>query len=165
MGSSAAHPDPQRALLRHMLATLAYRGGKAVRGGPAGFAELRVAPATRTPGEILAHIGDLLEWAASMARGKQRWHASTPLPWDEETARFFAALETFDRWLAGSEPLAAPLEKLFQGPIADALQHIGQLAMLRRLAGSPLRAEDFFRAHIAAGRAGADQPPPAVEFD
>lgn len=163
--ASTAGSDPQRALLRHVLATLAYRGGKAIRGCPPGFAELRVGPATRTPGEILAHIGDLLDWGLALARGEKRWHASRPLPWEEETARFFAALAAFDRWLAGGEPLGAPAEKLFQGPFADAFQHVGQLALLRRLGGAPVRGENYFRADIAAGRVGAEQAAPAVEFD
>ena len=160
-----ANPDPQRTLLRHMLATLAYRGGKALRGSPPGFADLRAAPAARTPGEILAHIGDLLDWGVSLAGGEKRWHASEPLPWDAEVERFFAALATFDRWLASPAPLAVPAEKLLQGPLADAFQHVGQLALLRRLAGAPVRGESYLRADIEIGRVGAEQAPPRLEFD
>lgn len=105
--------DPKRELLRHTLATLAYRGGKTVRNAPVGFADF--AGAGRTPGQILAHIGDLLDWALSMANGTRQWHDSTPLPWDKEAERFFAALKSFDDFLASSEPLQAPAEKLFQG--------------------------------------------------
>jgi hypothetical protein len=120
-------------LLRHTVATLAYRTSKAVRGAPPDFAGFRAAPATRTPGQILAHMGDLFDWALSIANGKEAWHDSTPLPWEQETARFFAAIEAFDRRLASDEPPAAPAGKLFQGPIADGLKHVGQLAMLRRM--------------------------------
>jgi len=154
--------DPKRVLLRHTLATLAYRGGKTVRNAPAGFADF--SGAGRTPGQILAHIGDLLDWALSMANGTRQWHDSKPLPWDQEAERFFSALKSFDDFLASAEPLQAPAEKLFQGPIADALTHVGQLAMLRRLAGSPIVGENYFVADIAVGRVGAEQPAPKRTF-
>jgi hypothetical protein len=157
--------EGKRELLRHTLATLAYRGAKALRGAPDGFAELQCGPSTRTPGVILAHVGDLLDWALALARGEHRWHDSAPLPWDEERARFFAALERLDAYLASAGPLASAPEKLFQGPIADALAHVGQLAMLRRLGGSPVRGENYFKAEITPGRVGAEQAPARREFD
>jgi len=49
---------------------------------------------------------------------------------------FSPALKKFDDYLASEKPLQAPAEKLFQGPIADALTHVGQIAMLRRMAAS-----------------------------
>jgi hypothetical protein len=156
--------DEKTALLRHTLATLAYRGGKALRGAPAGFAEFRLGEPPRTPGQILAHIGDLLDWALSMAEGQEAWHNSPPLAWEQGAARFFTALEAFDRRLASEEPPACPVEKLFQGPIADALTHVGQIAMLRRLAGCPMHGENYFLADIAAGRVGARQAAPVAEF-
>jgi hypothetical protein len=156
--------DPARQLLRHALATLAYRGGKAVRGAPDSFADFSASPETRTPGQILAHIGDLLDWALSMARGRQQWRQSPPLPWPEEVRRFFAALEAFDAYLASDGPLHAPVEKLLQAPIADALTHVGQITMLRRIAGVPIRAENYYVAKIAAGSVGADQPAPVREL-
>jgi hypothetical protein len=155
----------QRDLLRHTVATLAYRGGKAVANAPAGFSEFRVNDSTRTPAQILAHIGDLLDWALSIAKGKQTWNNSTPLPWDQETARFFAALEAFDSYLGSDKPLGAPEGKLFQGPIADALTHVGQIAMLRRIAGGPVRGENYYVADIEAGRVGTEQSAPRREFD
>lgn len=149
-------------LLRHTVATLAYRAAKAVRGAPPEFAGF--AGAGRTPAEILAHMGDLLDWALAMADGRHTWHNSAPLVWEGEVARFFAAMEAFDRRLASDEPLAMSEEKLFQGPIADALAHTGQVAMLRRLAGCPMRGENYFRAEITVGRVGAEQAPPVQEF-
>ncbi len=157
--------DPGRDLLRHAVATLAYRGGKAVRGAPAGFADFRARAGARTPAEILAHVGDLLDWALSIARGEQAWHDSAPLAWDAEVARFFASLERFDRALAGEAPLGAPVERLFQGPVADALTHVGQVAMLRRLFGAPMKGENYFQADIAVGRVGMNQSQPRREFD
>lgn len=157
--------DPKREFLRHTLATVAYRGGKALRGAPDSFATFRIGEKTRTPAHLLAHIGDLFDWALSMARGKQEWHDSDPLAWGREVVRFFATLQKFDDYLASAEALHTPAETLFQGPIADALNHIGQLAMLRRLAGAPIRGENYAKAEIVAGRVGAEQSVPRREFD
>ncbi len=160
-----ASPDPARQLLRHTLATVAYRGGKALRGAPEHFATFHIGDKTRTPGQILAHLGDLFDWALSIAQGKQAWHDSTPLPWNAEIERFFAAIQKFDDYVASSEPLHGSAEGLFQGPVADALNHIGQIAMLRRLAGSPILGENFFKADITAGRVGLEQSAPRREFE
>ena len=157
--------DDPRGLLRHAVATLAYRGGKTVRGAPVAFAEFTAAPGSRTPVQILAHIGDLLGWALHLARGQHVWKDATPLPWDQEVARFFAGLEAFDAQLASEAPLGFPVESLFQGPIADAFTHVGQIAMLRRMAGSPMRGENYFKAEIVAGRVGPEQSQPGYEFD
>jgi hypothetical protein len=155
----------KKALLRHAVATLAYRGGKAVANAPEGFAEFRVNDSTRTPGQILAHIGDLLDWGLSIASGRQTWHDSQPLAWNDEVERFHAGLAAFDAYLASDNPLQAPEEKLFQGPVADALTHVGQIAMLRRMAGGPVKGENYYRAEIESGRVGADQSSRRVEFD
>src|ERR1022692_2023141 len=162
--SNSPHPDPKRELLRHTLATLAYRGAKAVRSVPEGFAVFHAAEGVRAPGQILAHIGDLMDWGLSIAIGKREWHDSKPMAWEKEVERFFAALKKFDDFLASSEPVQAPLEKLFQGPIADALTHVGQIAILRRLAGEPVKGESYYDAEITVGRVGADQVKPKREF-
>jgi hypothetical protein len=156
-----------REFLRHTVATLAYRAAKALRGAPPSFASFRPGPSSRSPVEILAHMGDLFDWALSMAQGRQRWNDSTPLAWDEECARFFRTLKTFDDDLASQEPVHHDLARLFQGPVADALTHSGQIAQLRRLHGSPVRGENYNRADILAGRVGAEQTPanPKNEFD
>jgi hypothetical protein len=158
-------PDGKRALLRHCLATLAYRGGKAVRGMPAAAAAVAVHPGARSPLQILAHVGDLLAWALSIAQGRQEWHVADPLPWHEEVARFHAGLSKLDALLAGADPLHAEPERLFQGPIADALTHVGQIAMLRRMSGAPVRGENYYKARIESGVVGPAQPAPALEFD
>jgi hypothetical protein len=157
--------DGKRELLRHALATLAYRGGKSLRAAPADFAEFRVAETSRTPGQILAHIGDLLDWALSMAEGNQRWQNSPPLPWHEEEHRFFAALQALEDYLASGRPLGVSAEMLLQGPLADAFAHVGQIAMLRRIAGSPVKAENYAKAEVVAGRVGPEQTAPKREFD
>jgi hypothetical protein len=158
-------PDPTRQLLRHTVATVAYRAGKTLRDAPAHFASFHIGDKTRTPAQILAHMGDLFDWAISIAEGKQAWHDSTPLPWNAEIDRFFAAVQKFDYFLASDRPLDGVAEGLFQGPVADSLTHIGQIAMLRRLAGSPVKGENYFKAEIAAGRVGPEQSAPRREFE
>jgi hypothetical protein len=157
--------DAKRVLLRHTVATVAYRGGKAVRGAPPAFTDFRPGGTIRTPGTILAHIGDLFDWALSIAKGAQAWRDSSPLPWDQEVARFHDALKRFDDYLASDAPLACEPEQLVQGPVADALTHVGQLTMLRRLSGAPMRSENYYKADITSGRVGAEQTAPRREFD
>jgi hypothetical protein len=153
-----------RGFLRHTLATLAYRGGKAIRDAGPDFADYGSAETSRTPAKILAHIGDLMEWALAMSEGRRDWSDSLPLAWDKECERFFAALKKFDDYLASEKPLQVSAEKLFQGPIADALTHVGQIAMLRRMAGVPTKGENYFVAEITVGRVGADQASPRKSF-
>lgn len=154
--------DSDRELLRHALATLAYRASRALEDAPESFAAFD--GAGRTPAQILAHLGDLFDWALSMAEGNQRWHNSESLAWPEEQRRFFAILSAFDAYLTSGEKIHAPLDRLFQGPVADALTHVGQLAMLRRLAGCPIRGENYYVAEIAPGRTGAEQNAPVKPF-
>src|SRR5260221_1369977 len=156
--------DPKRELLRHTLAALAYRGGKALRNAPDGFADFQAGAGVRTPGQILAHLGDLLDWALSIAAGQRTWHDSKPLSWQQGVERFFAALKRFDDFLASGEPLQAAIEKLFQGPVADALTHVGQIGILRRLAQAPVKGESYYDAEIEMGRVGVDQVTPKREF-
>jgi len=154
--------DEKRELLRHSLAALAYRATRALEDAPAAFANFD--GAGRQPDQILAHMGDLFDWALSMSAGKPSWHSSEPLPWVEEQKRFFAALHDFDAYLESGERLHAPIERLLQGPVADALTHVGQLAMLRRLAGSAARGENFYVAEIVSGQVGAEQAAPVKPF-
>jgi hypothetical protein len=154
-----------RAFLRHILATIAYRGGKAIRNAGPNFADYRPAETSRTPAKILAHVGDLMDWGLAMSEGRREWHDSTPLAWEKECERFFIALKKFDDYLASEKPLQVSAEKLFQSALADALTHIGQIAMLRRMAGVPIRGENYSVADITVGRVGADQAAPRKEFD
>ena len=148
-----------------MLATIAYRGAKAIRGAPESFGTYGAPESPRTPVKILAHMGDLFDWALSIAQGNQKWNNFEPLPWPQEAARFFAALEAFDSYLASDQPMQCSIEGLLQAPVADCLTHIGQLTMLRRMAGCPIKGENYHRADIVAGRVGMDQAAPRREFD
>lgn len=154
-------------MFRHTVATLAYRAAKTMRGAPAGFAEFRPGPTSNTPMRIVAHMADLLAWSLTMLKGEAKWHSSDPQTWDAECGRFFVALESLDQALESDEPIKGDLGKIFQGPVADALTHTGQLAMLRRLSGAPMKGENYTRADIQIGRVGFDQTPadPRYEFD
>ena len=156
--------DPKRELLRHTVATLAYRASKVLRDAPTGLAETRAAESSRSAIEILAHVNDVLEWARSIAAGEEAWRSESSEDWEREVQRFFDGLEALETFLAGDAPLASPEERLFQGPIADSLTHIGQIALLRRLAGTAVAGENYHRADIAAGRVGPDQVAPEREF-
>jgi hypothetical protein len=155
----------KRELLRHTVATVAYRGAKAIKDAPAGFADFKASETTRTPLQILAHIGDLFDWALSIAKGKTVWRDAEPLAWDEESKRFFDAVKTFDDYLASDEPVADSIEKLFQGPVADALTHVGQINLLRRMFASPVRGESYYKAEIEVGRVSEKQSANRFEFD
>ena len=152
-------------LLRHAVAVVAYRGAKALRGAPDDFGALQAGPSTRKPVEILAHINDLYDWALWMAKGEWTWNNSTPGPWRTEVARFHAGLAAFDAYLASGAALGNSTELLMAGPIADSLTHIGQINMLRRIAGSPVKGESYARAEIVSGRVGAEQAAAKREFD
>jgi hypothetical protein len=157
--------DADLAWLRHTVATVAYRAGKAVRGAPETFGDFHAGEGGRSAVQILAHMGDLFDWALTMADGEAVWKDAAPLPWSREIGRFFAALERFDARLASGAPLAQPPRKIFQGPLADALTHTGQIAMLRRMAGAKIRGENYYKADIVAGRVGTEQAQPKREFD
>jgi hypothetical protein len=160
--------DPNTRLwLRHTLATLAYRAGKTVRGTPAAFGDYRASEQSPKVIEILAHMGDLIDWILTMMRGAPKWNNSTPLAWDAEIARFFTSLGAADAYLASAQPIAWEPARVFQGGIADALTHTGQLAMLRRLSGYKMKGENYSKADIEVGRVGLEQvpPDPKVEFD
>jgi hypothetical protein len=162
---SGALTESGRALARHMLATLAYRGGKAIRGAPEGFGDFLPPGAMNTPRMLLAHIGDLVEWAHRWTRGNAQFAVSEPKPWGEEVARFHAVLAEFDATLVSGAEGCAPAEALLQAPVADALTHIGQIALLRRMAGDPVAGEAYRLAEIVPGRLGPEQAAPGREFE
>jgi hypothetical protein len=157
--------DRDRALLRHMVATLAYRGGKVLRDAPADFGDFRAPGALNTPRVLLSHIVDLLDWARRSCEGdEEAFTISEPTTWEGQVGRFYTALDALDRAAQAVAPILVPLERLFQAPIADALTHIGQLSLLRRMAGAAVRGESYRKAEIVAGRLGPEQAAPGREF-
>jgi hypothetical protein len=134
-------------MLAHTLATLRFRLGRALDGASADFGAFQAGEGVRAPVEILSHMGDLMDWALRQANGVPEWTVATPLAWDNEVARFFAALEKLEaRVNAG--PVECDENRLFQGPIADALTHTGQIALLRRMHGAPVKPMNYFKAEI-----------------
>jgi hypothetical protein len=163
--STPSADDTTRALLRHLAATLAYRAAKVLRDPPAGFGAASFGPTTRRPVQIVAHMADLMTWAISLAHGEYVWQAEGSDDWNAEVRRFFDQLAALDRQLGAEGHFAGSIEKLVQGPLADALTHVGQLALLRGMLGAPVRPESYARAEIVAGRVGMEQAPPCREFD
>ena len=153
----------ERTLLRHLLAALAYRGAKPLRDAPASFAGYDTGGG-HTPLVILSHISDLMDWALSHAQGSGRWPNTKIGTWEAEVARFPKSLAALDDYLASGAPIQAEVTRLLQGPIVDALTHVGQLMILRRMSGSPVYGENYFVADIAIGRLGPDQAPPKKPF-
>jgi hypothetical protein len=151
--------------MRHALATLAYRAAKTLRGAPETFATFQLGETSKTPLQIVAHMGDLFEWATSMVTGEPKWQTSAPKDWQSDCARFFASLKKFDDALASGAPPQYELTRIFQGPVADALTHTGQLAMMRRLSGFPMKGESYNRADVVIGRVGFEQSPPDPKFE
>jgi len=155
----------ETALLRHTLATMAYRAEKVLRDPPEGLATHRIGERSRTAGEILGHLGDLMTWAVEMTEGRWTWRAAGTGDWNADVDRFFDQVARLDAALAAGAPEAHPAGVIFQGPIADALTHVGQIAMLRGQLGAPVRPESFAKARIEIGRVGRDQAAERREFD
>lgn len=165
MSEIPAQDPATRLFLRHALATLAYRAAKTLRGTPASFGEYRVSPESPRVVELVAHMGDLIEALARRLEGESRWAVATPQAWEHEVARFFAALKRADDVLAAGGPIQGDPGALFQGVLADAITHTGQLAMLRRLAGVKMKGEAYAYADIRIGVVGIEQTPPQVKFE
>ena len=160
-----ATTHPGRVVLRQLAATLAYRAAKVLRDAPSGFGQQTFGDSPRQPVRIVAHMADLMTWGVSMAAGGKEWKAEGGDDWAAEVERFFTGLAALDAAIAVDGPFAGSIDKLIQGPLADALTHVGQLSMLRGMAGAPVRPESYARANIVAGRVGLDQAPPGFEFD
>ena len=156
--------DRDRALLRHFLAAIAYRAQKALRDAPPHYARFSAGNRVRTPTELVRHMASLMGYVRTLfvgVGGSYPVHPD-PLPtFDAEVARFHEHLEQVGALLAAGTPLSITTEQLLQGPFADTMTHVGQLAMLRRLADAPVPPENFIYADIRATRLGTEQAPPA----
>lgn len=154
--------NPSRALLRHFLAAIAYRTQKALRDAPPDFGEFVAAPRVRTPYELLWHMTGLIGYARTFFHGGD-FAPPRVASLAEEILRFHEQLELLSADL-GDATLSCSLtdEQLLHGPLADTMTHVGQLAMLRRMAGEPVPSENFIHATIRSSHLGADQPAPAA---
>jgi hypothetical protein len=164
MPPAPAQATDPRPLLRRLVATLAYRAAKVLRDAPPDFGAMQFSPATRRPCQIVAHMGDLMTWALSLAHGRYEWKAEGSDDWNVEVQRFCDGLAALDAELADDRPFEGSTEMLIQGPLADALTHVGQLALLRGAFGAPVTPESYARADIIIGRVGLSQAAPKREF-
>jgi len=151
-----------RHLLQHFLAALAYRTQKALRGAPESFASFRIGPTSRTPKELVWHMTGVIGYARTMLHGGRFQPPELPTLADEIT-RFHETLAGLRADFADESLTARISDRQFlQGPLSDAMTHAGQLAMLRRLDGSPVPSENFIFAQIDAENVTAEQPEPAA---
>ena len=154
--------DRDRQLLRHFLAAIAYRTQKALRGAPDHYPTFSAGNRVRTPTELVRHMTALMGYVCTFFEGGTYPTKPEPLlSFKEEVDRFHRMIEAVGSLLASDAPCSITTEQLLQGPFADTMTHVGQLAMLRRLADSPVAPENFIYADIRADRLNADQPPPA----
>jgi len=153
--------DEKRQMLRHFLAAIAYRTQKALRGAPSSFADFEAGHQVRTPHELVLHMDSVLGYALTHFEGGSYRPEKLP-SFEGEIRRFHGKLERLARHLEERTAfLGTTPEKMLQGPFADVMTHAGQLAMLRRLSGSPIPPENFIVAEISPENLGPDQPEPA----
>jgi hypothetical protein len=153
--------NDKRALLTHFLAALAYRTQKALRGAPDNFGSFRIKDGVRTPSELVRHMTSVLGYARTFFVGGSYW--PDPLPTlSDEIERFHQMIELLAQHLRNGDSFLNDIteERLLQGPLADAMTHAGQLAMLRRLVGDPVPPENFIVAQIKSDSLGIDQADP-----
>lgn len=155
-------PERDKQLLLHFLAAIAYRTQKALRGAPDTYALFQPGNEVRTPVEILRHMTSLMGYVRTFWTGGTYPHNPEALPaFADEIARFHEILEDVGRFIkADNAPVDITTEQLLQGPFSDVMTHVGQLAILRRLADSPVAAENFIYADIKSDRLGKEQPLP-----
>ena len=154
--------EQQREMLCHFLAALAYRTQKALRGAPDSYPDFRASKTSRTPHELVWHMTGVLGYARTFFHGGV-WQPGKLATFNDEVSRFHEVLESLSNLFASGAPMHGITEKqMLQGPLADAMTHTGQLAMLRRLAGSPVAPENFIRANVSTENLGIDQPAPAA---
>src|SRR5216117_1871639 len=154
--------DRDRALLRHFLGAIAYRTQKALRDAPAHYPAFSAGNRVRTPVELIRHMTSLMGYVRTLFQGGSYPVKPEPLPsFTAEVERFHEMVEAVGTLLASNAKCSISTEQLLQGPFADTMTHVGQLAMLRRLADAPVAPENFIYPDIRDDRLHADQPPPA----
>ena len=153
--------EVKRGILTHYLASLAYHLQKALRGAPESFANFRAKPGVRTPHELVFHITNVLGYARTFFVGGQ-WRPEKLPSFDAEVLLSHEILASLRKhFLTGSQLNTITFEQLLQGPLSDAMTHIGQLSLLRRLHDCPVPPENFVYANISADNVRPYLPKPA----
>lgn len=155
--------NQEQALLTHFLAAIAYRTQKVLRDAPPHFPHFAAGHQVRTPVEILRHMTSLMGYTRTLFLGGT--YPVRPEPqgtFADEITRFHDMLGDVGRLLTAGTPLREiSYQQLLQGPFADVMTHVGQVALLRRLADAPVAPENFIYADIRSDRLGPDQAMPA----
>jgi hypothetical protein len=158
----ASEMNEKRQILRHFLGALAYRTQKALRGSPDDFAAFDAGGGVRTPMELVRHMASVLGYARTFFIGG----SYSPQPLDsfkDEIERLHENLVDLRNDLDSGRPMIDTTEeRMLQGPFSDAMTHVGQLAMLRRLHGKPVPSENFILADVSAENVSSDQPDPVA---
>jgi hypothetical protein len=149
----------KNAMLRHFLASIAYRVTKAIKNAPKTYPNLYIGKGARTPLKILHHITGVLTYAHSFFEHYDTTHFDIK-SWDAEVYELYNILSKIDKSFQEKNSTKITKEQLLQGPLSDSMAHIGQLLMLRRIADSPVPSENFIFADIRKGEVGPDQPDP-----
>lgn len=153
-----ATPDARTELLRHLVATIAFRATVALRDFPEAATDTAPADGGRTPRALLAHLADVMQWSALLVRGAGRPRRTSDEVWGAAADRFYRGLAELDAALADGASPALDVDALVHGPLADALTHVGQLLLLRRLAGAPAAPQRYLTADVRTGVVGPEQP-------
>ena len=151
-------PDTTR-LMRHLVATIAFRASRALRDAPDGFDDVRLADDGWCARELLLHMSNVLAFAyATITQTDRVKHELRD--WHGEVDRFYGILGDIDARLATGASLEPGMDlKLVQGPFADTLTHVGQLLSMRRRCGSPIPATNYIKADIRTGVTALKEQP------
>lgn len=159
--SESPTPDTTQ-LLRHTLATLAYRANRVLADAPEGFGDFDAGQGVMTPRKMVNHMSMILAYAKSRLTGEEFQRPTEVDDWSMEVDRFYETVSALDKAAeAGFRADGEMVLRMLQGPILDALTHVGQLSLLRRLAGSPTPKDNYIKAQIELGKTGKDQAPAA----
>ncbi|MGD8566066.1 MAG: hypothetical protein PVF96_06935 [Candidatus Bathyarchaeota archaeon] len=148
-------------MLRHFLASIAYRATKAIKDAPEIYPNLYIGKGVKTPLRIVHHITGVLKYAHSFFEHYDTTYSDIK-SWDAEINDFYNILRQLDKSLQKKKPNQVTEEQLLQGPLSDSMAHVGQLLLLRRMADSPVPSENFIFADIKKEKVGPDQPEPVA---
>ncbi len=134
--------------IQHFLKVLSYRFEKAIHNAAESYPKHASGHGIRTPLELLGHMNGVLEFAISSLKNQPRRNIPEQ-SWQEQITLYYEKLKELNQLMQENSFDTDTLERILQGPLADAMTHIGQLAMMRRLANSAIAGENYFAADMS----------------